>query len=72
MENICILSFLLMIFPERFGCTSCSTNQRRLPSSNCGKLKWITKLGKGSSIRKNGRKTQGSPRSKGLFKAKNV
>jgi hypothetical protein len=34
------------IFSKRFGCTSCGTNQRRLPSSNCGKLKWRTKLGR--------------------------
>jgi hypothetical protein len=34
-------SSLLMISPERFGCTSCNTNQRHLPSSNCEKLKCL-------------------------------
>ena len=33
-------------FLERFGCTSCGANQRHLPSSNCEKLKWRTKLGR--------------------------
>jgi hypothetical protein len=34
------------VFPEMFGCTSCGINQRHLLSSNCGKLKWRTKLGR--------------------------
>jgi hypothetical protein len=40
------LSSLLVIFSKRFGCTSCGTNQRCLPSSNCGKVEVENQTGK--------------------------
>jgi hypothetical protein len=42
------MSFVIFIddFSRSFGYTSCNTNQKRLPSSSCGKLKWRTRLGR--------------------------